>query len=72
MNDLPCLDEARCVGCADCVVGCPAGCLEMDGPLPWLPRPAQCVSCSVCARVCPVEAIRMPSAAAPRPPAGEG
>jgi formate hydrogenlyase subunit 6/NADH:ubiquinone oxidoreductase subunit I len=55
--DLPTLDETRCTGCGDCVAVCPTACLEMSGPLPWLPRPADCVSCAVCAAVCPAEAI---------------
>ena len=56
---LPVLDETRCVGCADCVVACPAECLEMAGPLPWLPRPGHCVSCALCALVCPVAALSL-------------
>jgi NAD-dependent dihydropyrimidine dehydrogenase PreA subunit len=55
--DLPALDETRCTGCGDCVVICPAVCLEMSGPLPWLPRPADCVSCNLCCLVCPVDAL---------------
>ena len=59
MSELPCLDETRCTGCGDCVLLCPTECLEMAGPLPWLPRPDDCISCSLCALVCPVEAIQM-------------
>ena len=60
-TDLLTLDETRCTGCGDCVAICPADCLEMSGPLPWLPRPADCVSCALCAAVCPAEAIAMSS-----------
>ncbi len=56
---LPTLNETRCVGCGDCVLLCPVDCLEMDGPLPWLPRPAKCVSCSLCVLVCPTEALEL-------------
>ncbi len=57
MLDLPLLDETRCTGCGDCVPVCPADCLAMDGPLPWLPWPGDCVSCSLCVLVCPAEAL---------------
>jgi NAD-dependent dihydropyrimidine dehydrogenase PreA subunit len=64
---LPQLDETRCTGCGECVVVCPAECLEMAGPLPWLPRPGDCVSCALCAAICPAEAIAMSSGpASPR------
>jgi ferredoxin len=56
---LPQLDETRCTGCGDCVAICPVGCLVMDGPLPWLPRPADCVSCALCCASCPARAIKM-------------
>jgi formate hydrogenlyase subunit 6/NADH:ubiquinone oxidoreductase subunit I len=56
-TELPILDETLCVGCGDCVAVCPTGCLAMEGPLPWLPRPADCISCSACAVVCPTGAL---------------
>jgi NAD-dependent dihydropyrimidine dehydrogenase PreA subunit len=59
MLELPVLDETRCTGCGDCVEVCPADCLAMDGPVPWLPRPLACVSCSLCVLVCPAEALRL-------------
>jgi NAD-dependent dihydropyrimidine dehydrogenase PreA subunit len=57
--DLPVLDEMRCVACGDCVVLCPVDCLEMAGPLPWLPRPGHCISCTLCVLVCPTQALAM-------------
>lgn len=57
--ELPLLDERRCIGCADCVAVCPTNCLEMDGPLPWLPRPLDCVSCALCVLLCPTDALQM-------------
>jgi formate hydrogenlyase subunit 6/NADH:ubiquinone oxidoreductase subunit I len=59
MSELPLLDEALCTGCGDCVALCPADCLEMAGPLPWLPRPGDCISCTVCVLVCPPGAVTM-------------
>jgi formate hydrogenlyase subunit 6/NADH:ubiquinone oxidoreductase subunit I len=59
--ELPWLDERLCVGCADCVAICPTSCLEMAGPLPWLPRPADCVACAACVLVCPVDALSLAS-----------
>lgn len=59
MTDLPILDATRCTSCADCVAVCPTTCLEMAGPIPWLPRPADCVSCSLCVLICPEDALRL-------------
>jgi MinD superfamily P-loop ATPase len=59
MSELPRLDETLCTGCGDCVAVCPTDCLEMLGPLPWLPRPESCVCCAVCVHICPVLALRL-------------
>jgi NAD-dependent dihydropyrimidine dehydrogenase PreA subunit len=59
VTELPLLDETRCTGCGDCVHVCPTNCLEMDGVLPWLPRPADCIACAACVLVCPVDALRL-------------
>ena len=59
ISELPLLDESRCTGCGDCVVICPAYCLEMAGLLPWLPRPEDCTSCGLCVEVCPTDALEM-------------
>jgi formate hydrogenlyase subunit 6/NADH:ubiquinone oxidoreductase subunit I len=58
-TELPVLDESRCTSCGACVTVCPTECLEMSGPLPWLPRPGDCIHCNLCALVCPTEAVRL-------------
>ena len=58
-TELPLLDETRCTGCGVCVEVCPTECLEMGGPLPWLPRPLDCVSCSLCVLLCPDNALKL-------------
>jgi formate hydrogenlyase subunit 6/NADH:ubiquinone oxidoreductase subunit I len=57
--ELPALDPGKCVACGDCVAVCPADCLAMAGPLPWLPRPLDCVGCAACVLVCPADALRI-------------
>jgi formate hydrogenlyase subunit 6/NADH:ubiquinone oxidoreductase subunit I len=59
MLEIPLLDDARCTGCGDCRAVCPTACLEMIGPLPWLPRPADCVSCGLCVWICPADALQL-------------
>jgi formate hydrogenlyase subunit 6/NADH:ubiquinone oxidoreductase subunit I len=62
MTELPLLDETRCTSCGDCVSACPTACLEMAGPLPWLPRPLDCISCGLCVWICPAEALHFSEA----------
>jgi NAD-dependent dihydropyrimidine dehydrogenase PreA subunit len=59
MRELPQLSEAKCTGCGDCVVACPAECLELRGPYVWLPRPRDCLVCDACVLVCPTQAIQI-------------
>jgi len=56
---LPALDSRLCTGCGDCVFVCPTDCLDMRGPLPWLPRPVDCISCALCVAICPPRALRI-------------
>jgi MinD superfamily P-loop ATPase len=58
-DELPVLDETRCIGCGDCVAVCPTVCLGLHRGRPWLPRPLDCVSCGACVVVCPTDAIRL-------------
>jgi len=58
-GERPRLDETLCIGCGDCVAVCPTGCLEMAGPVPWMPRPGDCISCGLCVGVCPTGALSL-------------
>ena len=58
-QEIPSLDETRCTGCEQCILVCPTDCLEIYGPVPWLPRPTACVGCGLCACICPVKALEM-------------
>jgi formate hydrogenlyase subunit 6/NADH:ubiquinone oxidoreductase subunit I len=57
--ELPAVDATICTGCGDCVRACPTNCLEMAGPIPWLPRPLDCISCTLCVLICPADALAM-------------
>jgi formate hydrogenlyase subunit 6/NADH:ubiquinone oxidoreductase subunit I len=59
LQELPALDAVKCISCGDCVALCPADCLAMAGPVPWLPCPGNCVACAACVLVCPTEALRL-------------
>jgi NAD-dependent dihydropyrimidine dehydrogenase PreA subunit len=59
VQELPVLDETRCVGCGDCVAACPVDCLAMAGPEPWLLRPGDCISCALCVLICPTQALEL-------------
>lgn len=59
MRELPVVDPTRCTGCGDCSLVCPTRCIEMAGPLPWLPRPRDCIACTVCVVICPEDAFKM-------------
>ncbi len=59
---LPQLDERLCTSCQRCVRLCPVDCLAMDGPAPWLIRPADCIRCTLCVLVCPSGALTMADA----------
>jgi NAD-dependent dihydropyrimidine dehydrogenase PreA subunit len=58
-RELPVLDERLCTSCGRCVDLCPTDCLEMAGPLPWMPRPVACISCTLCVLACPSHALAM-------------
>jgi NAD-dependent dihydropyrimidine dehydrogenase PreA subunit len=58
-DELPALDETRCIGSAGCVAICPTNCLEFFGGRPWLPRPADCIACNLCVLICPTAALRL-------------
>jgi len=61
--ELPRCDDRLCTGCGICVAVCPTDCMAMQGPLPWLPRPADCIRCALCVLVCPAAALEMAATA---------
>ena len=58
-QEIPVVDQLRCIGSGTCVAVCPTACLQLSFNLPVLARPRDCVSCGLCAAVCPVHAIRL-------------
>lgn len=57
MRELPVVNSVRCTGCGDCTAVCPTDCIEMNGPVPWLPRAGDCIACSACVVICPSDAL---------------
>ena len=59
--ELPFVEPSQCRTWGDCVAICPTGCLDMNGPVPFLARPTDCISCEICVYVCPESALHMES-----------
>ncbi|MCZ7663877.1 MAG: ferredoxin family protein [Thermoleophilia bacterium] len=51
------VDQARCVGCAECVTICSTGVFEMQGGTAYPVRPESCLNCQGCTGICPTQAI---------------
>ncbi len=52
------VDEAKCVGCEDCVEACPTEVISMvDGKA--LVNADECIDCEACVDACPEDAIDM-------------
>ena len=57
------VDDALCVGCAECVKGCPFGALRVDHMLAEADMDL-CTLCGACEALCPYDAIRVDRPAA--------
>ena len=59
-NWLPCIDQAQCTGCGDCVAQCPSGALGWQSDRAALRYPEHCLYCATCEDICPTNAIELP------------
>ena len=57
---LPKLDQALCIGCADCVEVCHVKVLAIRASKAFLVNPGDCDYCTDCEAVCPAHAIACP------------
>jgi len=53
---VPAFDQASCVGCGQCVINCPAGCLSMKNGRAGLDE-RSCMGCGECVVVCKTNAL---------------
>ena len=51
------VDEAKCVGCEECVDVCPAAVFEMQDGKSVPVHADECLGCESCLEVCPEDAI---------------
>ena len=56
---IPVVDASKCTGCGRCVEVCGVKCLEIEGGIRQLPRPAACGSEEHCITECRDDASQM-------------
>ena len=57
MAFIPTVDEAKCVGCVECVDVCPTEVFEMENEKSVVSEPDECLGCESCVEVCEEAAI---------------
>ncbi|MDM8535763.1 4Fe-4S binding protein [Desulfobacterales bacterium HSG17] len=55
----PVVDEAKCVGCEECVDICPQDVFEMQNDKSVVVEPDECVDCESCLEACEEDAIEL-------------
>ena len=55
----PIVDISKCIGCSQCVIHCPDGCIKLNKDKKAVPNYDYCKGCGICANICPVKAIKM-------------
>ena len=55
----PVVDEARCIGCGNCVKICPSEVYVLHGEKSSPVRLGDCIECWACVNQCPKQSIRL-------------
>ena len=55
--DKPQVQKSLCVGCADCIKGCPTGAISILNSKATI-DPDLCIDCKICVRACTYRAIK--------------
>ena len=56
----PVIDKEKCIGCGQCVLHCPDGCVKLKDKKAEV-NYDYCKGCGICSKICPVNAIKMES-----------
>lgn len=59
MSFNPVVDEAKCIGCEECVDVCPVEVFAMQNAKLVATKVEDCLGCESCAEICPTNAIEI-------------